>query len=315
MHVEVIEGGLLTTVQDRGRHGWRHLGVGCAGAADAYSAAVANLLVGNPPDAALLEATLRGPTLRFERAATIALCGADMAADVDGTPVAPWRRIALADGATLHLRNAQRGTRLYLAIDGGIAVAPVLGSRSTDLRAGFGGHRGRALRAGDRLPLGDATQPPRATLQQADAWFDPSPDLTFAPHVNLRVLPGSARSGCEALIAAPDWEVAPASNRQGVRLLGAALTTGFAADARSEPVLPGTVQVPPDGRPIVLLCDAQTVGGYARVAHVIEADLPRLAQCQPGDRVRFALVDEDAAFTLRRVQTQRLARLAVALRR
>jgi len=315
MSLEVLDGGLLTTVQDRGRSGYRHLGVGCAGVADAYSAAVANRLVGNPVDAALLEATLRGPTLRFARAATIALCGADMAADIDGTAVACWRRIAVGTGSTLTLRSAQRGARLYLAVDGGIVVPMLLGSRSTDLRAGFGGHQGRALRAGDQLPLGAATQPASAVLQQASAWFDAAPDLGFASDVWLRVLPGAARAGHAALSSAAGWRVGSASNRQGVRLLGAALSGIFAAAARSEPVLPGTVQVPPDGMPIVLLADAQTMGGYVRVAHVIEADLPRLAQCRPGDRIRFAAVDADTAHALHRAQTQRLARLAVALPR
>lgn len=315
MSLVVLDPGLLTTVQDRGRTGLRHLGVGCAGVADAYSAAVANLLVGNTAEAALLEATLHGPTLRFARGAAIALCGAEMAAHIDGIAVASWRRITVASGSTLVLRHAQRGARTYLAVDGGIAVAPLLGSRSTDLRAGFGGHQGRALHAGDQLPLGAATQPPQDMLHQARAWFDPAPDLAFAAEVTVRVLPGSPHGGFEALLAAPAWEVGAASDRQGLRLRGAPLRQRFAADARSEPVLPGTVQVPPDGVPIILLCDAQTMGGYARAAHVIEADLPRLAQCRPGDRIRFEAIDRADAARLCRDQAARLARLAVALRR
>lgn len=315
MSIAVLDGGLLSTVQDRGRTGWRHLGVGCAGVADAYSAAVANLLVGNRADAALLEVTLRGPTLRFARAAVIALCGADMAADSDGTAVASWRRIAIASGSTLTLRNAQRGARAYLAINGGIAVAPVLGSRSTDLRGGFGGYRGRALRAGDTLPLGAATQASPGTLHQASAWFDPAPDLAFGTETTVRVLPGALPGGFDALLDAPKWKVGPASNRQGLRLRGTPMRQRFEADGVSAPVLPGTVQVPPDGMPIVLLCDAQTMGGYGRVAHAIEADLPRLAQCRPGDRIRFEAIDMAGAVRLRKAQAARLARLAVALHR
>lgn len=313
MSIRVLDGGMLTTVQDRGRTGYRHLGVGCAGVADAYSAAVANLLVGNPINAAVLESTLRGPSLRFERSATIALCGADMAAEAGAEKLLPWRRIALPAGAVLTLHASQHGARSYLAIDGGIAVPALLGSRSTDLRAGFGGHLGRALRAGDQLPLGAPSARVHNRVTQALAWFGPKPDLTFAREVLLRVLPGSAGDASNALIEASTWRVGPSGNRQGMRLLGNTLAGNFTGNARSEPVLPGTVQVPPDGMPIVLLCDAQTMGGYARVAHVIEADLPRLAQCRPGDAIRFVAISSDQAFRLHQEQAQRLARLAVAL--
>lgn len=313
MSITVLDGGLLTTVQDHGRTGFRHLGVGCAGVADAYSAAVANLLVGNQADMALLESTLRGPRLRFERGATVALCGADMAAQAGTETLLPWRRIALPAGTILSLHASRLGARGYLAIDGGIAVRSILGSRSTDLRAGFGGQLGRALQCGDQLPLGEPGAAVRDRVTQASAWFDPTPDLTFARDVVLRLLPGNDRDGFAALLEASAWQVGPSGNRQGVRLLGNALPGTFAGDARSEPVLPGTVQVPPDGMPIVLLCDAQTMGGYARLAHVIEADLPRLAQCRPGDRIRFVAATPEQALRLRQEQAQRLARLAVVM--
>ena len=312
MSVHVLAPGLLTTVQDRGRTGWRHLGVGCAGALDAHAHLLANLLVGNDADAATLEITLAGPRLRFEHATRIALCGADIDARCDGVPLPTARPIRLTAGSTLTLGACRRGARAYLAVAGGIAVPPVLGSRSTDLRGGFGGCEGRPLQTGDVLPLG-ATPKANTTdvLDIAHWWIDDRVDAPFDGAV--RVLPGADATKPADGLCRATWRVAAASDRQGLRLEGDALQPMDARERISSPVAPGTVQLPPDGRPIVLLADAQTHGGYPRIAHVIRADLPQLAQLRPGDVVRFAPCTPAEAQAAWRAQQHALARLALML--
>ncbi|MDI9240330.1 5-oxoprolinase subunit PxpB [Lysobacter sp. LF1] len=305
--VHVIRPGLLTTVQDAGRSGWRHVGVAHAGALDADTAALANRLVGNAPDAAVLEMTLRGPTLQFDTPVRIALLGAAVSARFDGAAVPMGRPVDLPAG-TLELGSVRGGARAWLAIAGGIAVATVLGSRSTDLRGGFGGLEGRALTAGDTLPLGDAPIPSGALPRAPAWWIDPMHDESL--HAPIRYLP-SAHPAASAL-ARRKWQVSNSSNRQGLRLQGEALPAP-PADGVSEPVAPGTIQLPPDGQPILLLADAQTVGGYPKLGHVIAADLPRLAQCIPGQWLHFAPCDAATARRLACAARARLARIALMI--
>ncbi len=314
MSIDVLRPGLLTTVQDLGRHGWRHLGVGCAGALDAFSHRVANRLVGNPEAAATLECTLAGPRLRFRHPARVAVCGALFALDVDGVAVDGWRPLWLPAGATLTIGAARRGARGYLAVAGGLAVDPVLGSASTDLRGGFGGIEGRALRAGDALRVFRATSGTAPEeLRVAPWWIEPAPELDFEHPATIRMLAGHDNALAGATLCARGWRVAAASDRQGLRLDGEAIAGETAAAGRSEPVAPGTVQLPPDGHPIVLLADAQTHGGYARVGHVIQADMPRLAQLRPGDRLRLVPCTPDEARGIACAQRQRLARIGHAI--
>ena len=317
MSVRVLAAGWQATVQDAGRHGHRHVGVGSAGALDAYSRAVANLLVGNAADAPVLEAALAGPSLRFERAARIALCGAPTDARVGGAAVPAWRPVDLPAGSELQVGRCSAGARVYLAVAGGWSVPRVLGSASTDLRGGFGGLRGRAIAAGDLLPVGRAPRLEASTLRIAPWWIDPRPDLDFAAPVVAHVLPGHDATLPAGALCDTPWRVGPASNRQGVRLEGIALSpdagTSPASQHVSEPVAPGTVQLPPDGQPIVLLADAQSHGGYPRIGHVAACDLPRLAQLRPGDTVRFTACSAAEALRLRREQAARLARIALAI--
>ncbi|MBS0193408.1 MAG: biotin-dependent carboxyltransferase family protein [Proteobacteria bacterium] len=316
MSIDVLVPGLLTTVQDGGRHHAHGIGVGVAGAADAYSMNVANLLVGNPPTAAVLEINLSGPRLLFRRATTLAICGAHIDAQADGIALPGWRPIYLPARSTVLLGACRAGARVYLAVDGGIAVPEILGSRSTDLRGGFGGFHGRALRAGDRLPLG-ASHTRRRALDApiiAPWWIDHEPDLDFAESIAVRVLQGSDATAPSDALLTQEFIVDAASNRQGLRLHGASpLRAANARERVSEPVVPGTVQLPPDGQPIVLLADAQTVGGYPRIGHVIAADLPRLAQRRPGQGLRFIPVDARQAALANAQQRARLGRIAVAM--
>ncbi|HEY0506169.1 MAG TPA: biotin-dependent carboxyltransferase family protein [Lysobacter sp.] len=305
--VRVLRPGLLTTVQDDGREGWRHLGVARAGALDRGAARLANRLVGNDDEAAVLELTLLGPTLRFDAPARVALLGASVAARFDGERVPMGRPVALPAG-TLELGALHGGARAWLAIDGGIDVPGVLGSRSTDLRGGFGGLQGRALQAGDALPLGPTHAGACEALRTVPWWIDPMHDgPARAP---IRYVPSGHPAA--AALARRLWQASTASNRQGLRLQGDALPVP-AADGVSEPVAPGTIQLPSDGQPIVLLADAQTVGGYPKLGHVIAADLPRLAQCIPGQSLHFAPVDAATARRLACAARARLARIGVMI--
>lgn len=310
--LRVLAPGAATSVQASARDGWRHVGVARGGALDPAQATLANHLVGNTRDAAVLEIAMRGPTLAFDAPIRIALCGAPIDAwfdtgDDQRHAVPGGRPVALPAG-TLKLGAIRRGLRAWLAIGGGIDVPMVLGSRSTDLRGGFGGTGGRPLQAGDVLSLGPHAAPVVAEQPIAPHWWialDPSPTdaclVRYVPSSHAQATP----------LGDGTWRVDPRSDRQGLRLDGDALHT-IAETLLSAPVAPGTIQLPPDGQPIVLLADAQTVGGYPRLGYVIAADLPRMAQLRPGDALRFEPVDADEAERLRRQRRYELARALIA---
>ncbi len=288
--LEVVRPGLLTTVQDAGRRGWMRAGVPPSGPMDAPPFAVANRLVGNPPGAAGLEITLSGPVIRFHRAAVVAVCGAEFDLWVDTLPVPMWYAIFVRGGSYLRFGNRQYGARAYLAIAGGITTEPFLGSRATYLKGAFGGLEGRPLRRGDRLPVGGhAIADPVAYAGRS--WpRERRPAYTPAP--TLRLVPQSQGLPLQALttLCAHPFEATHASDRMGVRLAGPVLPRQKGAPTISDGVVMGSVQVPPDGQPIVMMVDHQTTGGYPKVGAVIQADVPLLAQCLPGDRVRFEAV-------------------------
>jgi len=314
MSLRVLSPGLLTSVQAMGRSGHRHLGVANAGALDEYSLQIGNLLVGNAMAAAALEITYQGPRLLFEAAARIAITGADIDARIADTVIPGWRPVVVPAGAELSLSNCRRGARAYLCIASGIKVPEQLGSTSTDLRAGFGGFAGRSLIAGDRLEVAMRTKSVASVPDIAAWWIDPAPDLDFSSPTLVRVLTGSDALAVPKALFDDDYRISPVSNRQGLRMKGNPLIVADARERISEPVAPGTVQLPPDGQPIVLLADAQTVGGYPRIGHVISADWPRLAQLRPGDLLRFQAIDASTARELACRQRHRLARIALAIR-
>ncbi len=278
--------GLLTTVQDRGRWGHQAAGVPVAGPMDGYAHRLANGLVGNPADAATLEVTLIGPEIVVDRAVTVAIAGATFDLSVDDAPVPPTGVLALAPGARLRFGARRIGARAYLAFAGGVDVTPVLGSRATHLVSGLGGLDGRALQAGDRLPLGEpSTASPRASG---------SPRVSYAPsggRAGLRVLMGPqdgwfSQSALNA-IANAAFTVSARSNRMAFTLEGPPLPMGRGGEPLSEPVPFGAIQVPPGGSPLLLMADRQTAGGYPKIATVILADLPIAGQLAPGDVVTF----------------------------
>lgn len=305
--IEILRAGPLATVQDLGRNTWRDRGISRCGALDELALAQGNLLVGNPVHAAGLEFTLGPATLRFDADGCIAITGTDMEARLDGQPLRPWWRHRVRVGQTLKLAAPRERMRSYVAVAGGIAVPEALGSRSTDLKAGFGGLAGRALRDGDRLPLATpAALPWRSIGIRPPAW-----DST------VRVLPGPehdefSAAAREAFWAA-DWQVTPQSNRMGYRLAGPALVREHGGELASHGVLPGVIQVPPGGQPIVLLADAQTTGGYPKIGVVIRADLWKLGQLRLGARLRFVPCTPDDAVAALREQRWLLDQMRIAL--
>jgi antagonist of KipI len=290
----VIKPGMLTTIQDLGRWGLQARGVPVAGPMDPWSHRIANALVGNARDAATLEITLLGPELEFQNERLAAVSGAEFDLTIDDRP-APWNAAFLApSGSRLRFRMRKRGVRAYLALAGGIAVAPVLGSRATHLVCAMGGLAGRPLRAGDRVPLGNAASArgPAPSLPQPVV---PLPE----GHATVRVLPGPqadyfAADAMDILQSAP-YTIAPNSDRMGFRLSGPALLHARGADIISDATPLGTLQVPASGQPILLMADRQTTGGYPKIATVISADMARVGQLAPGDSITFAAVSEREA--------------------
>ncbi|MEV5982995.1 biotin-dependent carboxyltransferase family protein [Streptomyces sp. NPDC052114] len=276
----VVRAGALTTVQDRGRPGHAHLGVPRSGALDLPAARLANRLVGNPPDAAVLETTVDGCAVRPRRPVTVAVTGAPCPVTVDGRP-APWGApVRVPAGALLDVRTVVSGVRCYIAFDGGVAVDPVLGSRSTDLLSGLGPP---PFADGAVLPLGA----PDGTYTRVDTAPQPAPPRELVLRVTLGPRAGWFTEAALNTLTTRAYRVSPASNRIGLRTEGPALERSLHGELPSEGMVLGAVQVPPDGRPVVFLADHPTTGGYPVVAVVREADLASAAQAPPGTPVRF----------------------------
>ncbi|WP_415938815.1 biotin-dependent carboxyltransferase family protein [Streptomyces sp. 039-1] len=281
--LSVVRAGALTTVQDQGRPGHAHLGVPRSGALDAPAAALANRLVGNATGAAVLETTLDGCSLRSRSAVVAVVTGAPCPVTVDGRPAAWGAPVRVPAGALLDIGPARAGVRSYVAVAGGVAVDPVLGSRSTDLLSGLGP---APLADGTVLPLGC----PAAGHARVDVVPHPAPPAELV----LRVTPGPREDwftgSAVRTLTTRAYRVSSASNRIGLRTEGPALERAVSGELPSEGMVLGAVQVPPDGRPVVFLADHPTTGGYPVIAVVRETDLPAAAQAVPGIPVRFVAV-------------------------
>jgi len=295
--VIVHTAGLLTTVQDRGRFGYQRYGMPVSGAMDVFSLELANLLVGNDPGDACLEATINGPELEFSSATWVAITGADMDPHLNGQGIPMNTAVNVKPGDRLWFRGLRSGCRTYIAFSGGIAVPPVMGSRSTYLRAGIGGFQGRALMLGDELQLGEPLDKPR--LKMIPERLIPE----YKHEQTIRIISGPEAhffefSGLRSFLSA-EYTVTAQSDRMGFRLSGAPIKHKEGkTNIISAGISMGTVQVPGDGQPIILIADRQTSGGYARVANVITVDLLLLAQMRPGDTIRFREITLDRAHKL-----------------
>jgi antagonist of KipI len=285
--IEVINGGTWTAIQDRGRPGLERFGIPAGGAADWFAARVANELVGNQPDAALLECTATGPTLRFGDEAIVAVTGGHVASAAD------WQAVHVVRGSSLAVGAIAPGLRTYVAIRGGIDVRVVLGSRSFCQRGTFGGGFGRPLATGDRLPIGQMV-----AHEPMPAPWPPLHRLPLRGPWEVRVIAGPqadafAGDALERLTATA-CRMTPAIDRMGLRLEPPGLRLQ-SEEILTVPMTAGAIQVTPSGGLIVLHVDHQTTGGYPVIATVINADLPLLAQARPGDTIRFRLVEADEA--------------------
>lgn len=301
MPLEILEPGFLTTIQDIGRFGYQRWGIPTAGAMDPFALKAANALVGNPPTAAGLEITLQGPRIRFTEGCAIAVTGGDLGARLDGWELEGWRRRLVSPGSVLEFAGRRGGARAYLAVSGGIAVEPWLGSRATYLPAAVGGLGGRALRAGDALPVGPSTltrgRPSVPPERRPPYGGEPTVRVVLGPHADR-----FTREGIESFLSG-SYQVTPTSNRMGYRLEGPRIAHTRGPDLISCGIPLGGIQVPGSGQPIILMADHQTAGGYTMIAAVIQADIPLVAQLLPGERMRFQAVSlEEARDSLRRLE-------------
>ena len=299
--LKILRAGKQNTVQDLGRTGYRHLGVARAGALDLPALAMANRLVANPAHLAGLEVVVGTLEVQFLRDAWFAICGADFESSLDEQPQSIYWRTKARAGQRLVMRGARSGMRAYLTIDGGIDVPEVMRSRSTDLQAGFGGWKGRCLQAGDLLPLGapQSLAKPIGTLHSK--W---TPTIRAIPGPEYEEFNAASREQ----FWSQAWLVTNQSNRMAYRLQGPVLQRKNQNELASHAVMPGVVQVPANGQPIVLLADAQTTGGYPKIACVIEADLWKFAQAPAGRKVVFVETDVAGALAAKKQLQQELYR-------
>lgn len=311
MSLLIEKPGLLTTIQDLGRFGYQKHGVLTGGAMDTYSLRIANFLVGNPESEAALEITLMGPgpSLRAEEDVLLAITGADAALTVDGRPMTAWKPFVLKKDQTLSFGQRRSGSRCYLSAAGGFEVPNVMNSKSTYLRGAIGGFNGRALQKGDQLKIGEKKEAVSLFMNKLLSEFscNASPEwsvyyppfLSFSKEPVIRVIPGEQfehfTKETKNAFFSEAFQISGQSDRMGYRLNGPQLNLREPLEMLSEAVSFGTIQVPPDGNPIILMADRQTTGGYPRIAQIITADLPTAGQLMPGEKLRFSPVTRKEA--------------------
>lgn len=308
MGIKILNPGLLTTVQDAGRFGYQKTGISPSGALDLHALRVANILVGNPMDEAGLEMTVFGATLEFTGTNTIAVTGGDFQPTLNGKPMPLYTAVRVPAGSTLAFGAAKTGCRAYLAFAGGLDVPAVMGSKSTNLKCGFGGFQGRKLLPGDEIPFAAPASDLRfPRLRELKAPDYPEETLT------LRVIPGPqddafTERGLAAFFG-ETYQVTNKCDRMGCTLEGPAVEYKSRADIISDGIPLGAVQIPSGGKPIVMLADHQTTGGYTKIGTVISTDLPRFVQRKVGQKVRFARIPMKEAQNLCRREQKALRKL------
>jgi len=304
-YLKIVEPGFLTSVQDIGRYGYRGSGMPLAGAMDNYSYKIANLLVGNNPDSAVLEITLTGPVILIPGRMQIAITGADMNPSVNGKQVPMWKSINVSRGDKLSFGSLKSGVRSYLGVSGGVLVNEIMGSRSTYLRGRIGGYMGRKLFPEDKIPV-----KPGFGFFMKEKGLPDHLIPKWDNDVTLRILPGvdydQFTDDAKEILTSTNFKVTNNSDRMGIRLAGTQLMHKEKADVISYPIGPGTIQVPGDGQAVIMLSDSQTVGGYTQIANVITADLYKTGQLRPGDSIRFSLISYDDALSYLKEHTGKL---------
>lgn len=308
MSIEIVKPGMLTTIQDIGRRGYQKYGVIESGAMDSFALKAANLLVGNDRIEAAIEITILGPTITFHEEAVIAVCGGDFSPSIDGQSVPLWRAVLVKKGSTLTFGSAKSNIRAYLAVAGGLDLPYEMDSYSTYLRAEIGGYEGRALGKGDQIAIRKGRHV-RNDIVSSMTGNEPFSVITpaisystrprYSDHPVIRVMKGSEfdlfSTESKKSLFSGVFKVLPQSDRMGYRLEGPELMLIKPQEMLSEAVAFGTVQVPANGQPIVLMADHQTTGGYPKIAQVISVDLPILAQLNFGSEVSFKEVTLEEA--------------------
>ena len=309
----VLTPGGYTTIQDKGRYGYQQMGIPVSGVLDAFAFQAANLLVGNPKNAAAMEITVMGPRLEIAVEADIAVTGAEIGMTVNAQAVEGWKSFRVQPGDILDIQQVKSGCRAYLAISGGIDVPEVMGSRATYVGGKIGGYHGRVLKAGDVIKCGQA----RHSFRVREAPADMIP--RYPSDIVIRAIPGPQndffREGLD-IIFQSDFMVSTKADRMGYRLQGpkVELQKGMPKSIISEPTMPGGVQIPADEQPIILMVE-QTVGGYTKIVTVISVDLPKVAQATPGDTIRFERVSLETAHLLYQEQLKKMQELEESLAR
>jgi len=305
--ITVIKPGLSDSIQDLGRFGYQKYGVVTSGVMDAYSHRIANFLVGNEAHESTLEMSLLGPHLLFEEDTMISLCGGDLSPTVNGQSIPLWRPILIEKGTVLKLSAARLGCRGYLAVAGGFQVPLKMNSRSTYLKAEIGGFKGRVLKAGDTLKIGSVQPLPKTLFterplskSQTTNWRVAEDLLpAFSNEYEIQVMRGRQfdlfDEESQHLFFKRTYTVGSQSDRMGYRLSGPTLTLKSPSELISEAVSFGSIQVPPDGQPILLAADRQTAGGYPKIGQVSTIDFTRIAQAKPGDRLTFKEISLEAS--------------------
>jgi antagonist of KipI len=313
MSLQIIKAGLLDTLQDAGRMGMAHMGINTNGPMDAHAQALANALVGNPWSETVLESHFPAPVLHCKAPCVMALAGADFGAQINERYIPPYRTLFLPEGTTIHFRKKIQGQRLYVAVRGGFAVAPVWGSTATNLQAAFGGWKGRALKSGDELPFRHAYSTPPQTVEISRFWIK---NILAAPS-HIHAMPGpewSMLSGeYQQALFRQFFVLQPKSNRMALRLFAENMPAVSGHSMVSAPVTMGTVQCLPSGELLSLMADHQTVGGYMRVLQIAKADLGRLAQMEMGSPFQFRRVSMEEAIGLYAAQQKDLQSISSAL--
>lgn len=306
MSIEIVQPGFFATIQDLGRFGSQKYGVIVGGAMDSLSLRIANVLVGNEEGEAALEVTMFGTELKFDKDCLIAITGGNMDPVIDGEKAPMWQPVFIQKGQVLKLKSLVSGYRAYIAFAGGIKVPEVMGSKSTYIRAKIGGYEGRELQRGDIFACGDLTSSNRMIVEQAKAMNTPfswsvhyASFYTFKRSQTIRILTGSEfdrfDSKSQKTLVSEPYKLSVNVDRMGYQLEGETLSLSEKFELLSEGVTYGTIQVPSNGQPIILMADRQTTGGYPKIGQVISADLPRLAQLQPGNKIQFEIVSIDKA--------------------
>ncbi|MET3575003.1 biotin-dependent carboxyltransferase family protein [Bhargavaea ullalensis] len=327
--IKVEQPGLQTSVQDLGRPGFQQYGVVAGGAMDTVSLRIANMLAGNAPDCAAIEAAISGPALLFEEDRLIAMAGADLSAEIGGMRVPMCRPVAVRKGSVLRFGRPVSGCRVYIAVAGGIDVPKVMGSRSTYMKAGIGGYRGRLLQKGDRLPAGTPSGAAASITVRLLAEGAGNPFSATDWSVAEECCTSLKREAVVRMMRGPQWDwfdeasrerffgevftVSSESDRMGYRLKGPSLQLSEPRELLSEAVVPGSVQVPSGGSPILLMADRQTTGGYPKIGQAATVDLPAIAQLPPGARLRFQEVSVAEAQAALVRQARELAELRAAV--